>query len=138
MNDLRVVIDTNVVVSALLLRESLPRRALDAALSQGTILLSLETVAELDDVLRCPKFNRYISEDERIEFLAALVLTAEQVKIVDTFRVCRDPRDDKYLEAATNGHATHIMTGDKDLVALNPFHGIAIVTPQIFLEGLAE
>ncbi len=138
MSDLRVVVDANVIVSALLLRDSIPRRALDTVLFKGKLLLTLETVTELDDVLRRPKFNRYISEQERLEFLTALVLTAEQVRIVDTLQICRDPRDDKYLDVATNGRASHIITGDEDLLALNPFHGIAIITPQKFLDLLAE
>jgi predicted nucleic acid-binding protein len=47
---------------------------------------------------------------------------------------CRDPRDDKFLEAAVNGHADVLVSGDKDLLQLHPFRGIAILTPSDYLE----
>jgi predicted nucleic acid-binding protein len=72
MNDIRTVIDTSVVVSAVLLPRSVPRQAFDAAAARGKLLVSEATVAELDEVLRRSKFNRYISEEKRLEFLAAL------------------------------------------------------------------
>jgi uncharacterized protein len=59
---MRVVIDTGVVVSALLLPRSVPRQAFDAAASHGNLLVSEATIAELDEVLRRPKFDRYIPE----------------------------------------------------------------------------
>jgi uncharacterized protein len=73
MNELRVVIDTGVVVSAVLLPRSIPRQAFDAAADHGRLLLSNAIVAELDEVLRRAKFNRYTAEQERLEFLAALI-----------------------------------------------------------------
>ena len=48
-------------------------------------------------------------------------------------RACRDPDDDKLLELAVNGAADFIVTGDDDLLVMNPFRGIAIVTPAEFL-----
>lgn len=47
---------------------------------------------------------------------------------------CRDPKDDKFLELAVSGRATHIISGDTDLLTLNPFRGIAILPPRAFLE----
>lgn len=137
MNELRIVIDANVAVSAVLLRQSTPRQALDSALANGKLLISSATITELDEVLRRPKFNRYIAELERLEFLAALVLAAEQVDIVERVAVCRDVRDDKYLELAINGQATHIISGDEDLLVQHPFRGIAVLTPQVFLDNMA-
>jgi len=49
-------------------------------------------------------------------------------------RACRDSKDDKFLELAISGLATHVVTGDSDLLALNPFRGIQIISPQAFLE----
>ena len=78
-------------MSALLLPRSVPRQAFDAASAAGRLLVSEATVAELDEVLRRPKFNRYVSEESRLEFLAALVQQAEQVEvnqpIVETQRI---------------------------------------------------
>ena len=132
MNETRVVIDTNVVVSALLLPRSVPRQAFDMAAAGGKVLISEATVSELDEVLRRPKFNKYIPEEKRLDFLASLVKTAEQVEVTEQISVCRDPKDNKFLELAVCGRASHIVTGDADLHALHPFQGILIVTPQAF------
>jgi predicted nucleic acid-binding protein len=50
--------------------------------------------------------------------------------------MCRDPHDDKFLEVAVNGHADLIVSGDGDLLALNPFRNISIVTPAMFVQGV--
>lgn len=102
-SELRAVFDTNVTVSAVLLPRSVPRQAFDAVLERGTILISRATIIELDDVLRRPKFNRYVPEAERLEFLAALVREAEAVGVTETLAQCRDPQDDKFLELAVSG-----------------------------------
>ena len=66
--DLRVVFDTNVVISAMLLPLSIPRRALDRAMREGRLLISAATTTELDEVIHLPRFDKYLSEEERIEF----------------------------------------------------------------------
>ena len=95
--DLRVVLDTNVVISALLLRRSLTR------------------------------------QEERMEFLTAYVREATLVNVTETVKACRDPRDDKFLDLAVSGHATHIVTGDAGLLALHPFRKISILAPRLFM-----
>ena len=132
-SELRIVLDTNVVVSALLAHQSVPRQAFDRAAAEGTLLISAATIAELDEILRRPKFDKYLSEEQRLEFLAGLVREADVVDIVDSITDCRDPRDNKFLELAVSGRASHIITGDDDLLALHPFRESAIVTPQAFL-----
>jgi putative PIN family toxin of toxin-antitoxin system len=124
------VIDTGVAVSAVLLPRSVPRQSFDAAAARGRLLVSEATVAELDDVLRRAKFNKYVPEENRLEFLAALVREAEQVAVTAIITACRDAKDDKFLEVAVSGRASHILTGDADLLALHPFRGIAILTPH--------
>ena len=132
-SDLRAVIDTGVVVSAVLLPRSVPRQAFDLAAARGRLLVSNETIAELDEVLRRPKFDKYVSEARRLEFLAALLYEADLIDVVDVVADCRDPKDNKFLELALSGGASHIVTGDSDLIVLHPFRGIAIVSPQSFL-----
>ncbi|BAY06468.1 putative toxin-antitoxin system toxin component, PIN family [Anabaena cylindrica FACHB-243] len=56
------------------------------------------------------------------------------IEIVQRIKECRDPKDDKFLEVAINGNATHITTGDKDLLELHPFRGVDIITATQFLE----
>jgi len=131
--DLRVVFDTNVVISAMLLPLSIPRRALDRAMREGRPLLSAATTTELNEVIHLPKFDKYLSEEERIEFLTTLVREAELVNAVESVTGCRDPRDNKFLELAVSGRATHIVTGDSDLLVLHPFRGIIVVSPSTFL-----
>jgi putative PIN family toxin of toxin-antitoxin system len=121
---LRSVFDTNVLVSALLLKTSKPRQALDCALGKGKILLSFSTLAEINDVLGRKQFRRYIVEEEIRRFLAALTRDAEWVEIIVPIVACRDSKDDKFLELAVNGHADYIVTGDADLIALHPFRNI--------------
>jgi uncharacterized protein len=133
MNELRLVIDTGVVVSAVLLPRSIPRQAFDVAAERGQLLLSGATVAELDEVLRRQKFNKYTEEMRRLEFLAALIHQAEPIEISERINACRDPKDDKFLELAVNGRASHLISGDADLFVLDPYRGVTILTPQAFL-----
>lgn len=130
----RVVLDTNAIVSRLLLPESVPGKAVRKAVDQAELLVSEATLNELADVLAREKFNPYISIEERQEFLRLLGRIAEMVPIILAVYGCRDPQDDKFLELAVNGEANMIVTGDKNLLALNPFRGIAIVTPSVYLE----
>jgi uncharacterized protein len=131
--DLRVVLDTNVVISAMLLPLSVSRRAFDRVLQEGRPLISAPTTTELDEVIHRPRFDKYLTEEERIEFLATLVHEAELVDVVERVTDCRDPRDNKFLELAVSGRATHIVTGDSDLLALHPFRGISVVSSSAFL-----
>src|SRR5579863_9640873 len=104
----RIIFDTNVFVSAILLSFSLPRRAVDKALERGILLFSEATMNELADVLFREKLDRYASHAERQDFLAQLASAAEFVPIVASVRECRDPNDDKFLEVALNGRANLI------------------------------
>jgi len=131
---LRFVFDTNVLVSASLLPNSKPRKALDLALNQGKLLLSLAALAELCEVLSRKRFRRYINEEDIRTFIAVLTREAEWVDVDVRIAACRDPKDDKFLELAVIGEATYIISGDFDLLALTPFRGIPIITAQAFLE----
>lgn len=133
MSEVRTVIDTGVAVSAVLLPRSVPRQAFDAAAARGKLLVSEATVAELDEVLRRPKFNKYVPEEKRLEFLAALVRVGKLVEVTEVVTACRDAKDNKFLELAVSGRAGQILSGDDDLLALHPFRGIAVLTPQAFL-----
>jgi uncharacterized protein len=133
MSDFRFVLDTGVLISAVLLPRSVPRQAVDLAFVRGIVLASADTIEELDEVLRRPKFNRYIREEERLLFLSAFIRDAKVVDVTEKVKECRDPKDDKFLELAVSGHAACIVSGDSDLLVLNPFRGVAIFTPQEFI-----
>ena len=131
---MRCVFDTNVLVSALLLPDSKPRHALNRALREGRVLISFAALAELNEVLSRKRFRRYVDEEDVRSFLAALTREADWVDVGTQIQACRDPKDDKFLELAVSGQGTHIVTGDTDLLALNPFRGIEILPPHRFLE----
>jgi len=130
---LRFVFDTNVLVSAALLSNSKPRQALDLALKQGKLLISFASLAELCEVLSRKRFRRYIDEEDIRTFVAGLTHEAEWVEVHVQITACRDPKDDKFLELAVSGRSTCIVSGDSDLLALSPFQGIPILTPQALL-----
>jgi len=125
----RFVLDTNVLISALLLRRSVARQALGKALQEGRLLLPQETVEELHAVPQGREFERYVPDEERIEFITAFVREGIWVEIHERISACRDPRDDKFLELAVNGRALCVVIGDDDLLALHPFRGISITHP---------
>jgi uncharacterized protein len=130
---LRFVFDTNVLISALLLPASKPRLALDLALQTGELLLSLAVLQELAAVLARKQFRRYVTEEDVRSFLAALIRRSAFVDVDVHIAKCRDSKDDKFLELAVSGRATHIITGDTDLLALHPFQNTQILTPHAFL-----
>lgn len=134
----RFVFDTNVIVSALLFKTSVPRQALDRARTHGSLLLSLPTLQELNTVLNRSRFDKYIPQQERKLFLGLLLREVEQVAIVESVTDCRDPKDNKFLEVAINGQATCIISGDRDLLVLHPFRTIPILTPQAFLNHILQ
>ncbi|MBD1855058.1 MULTISPECIES: putative toxin-antitoxin system toxin component, PIN family [Leptolyngbya] len=129
----RYVFDTNVIVSSLLFKNSNPSKAFRYALQHGEVLLSLELLEELSDVLGREKFDRFITSEERDEFLETFVERATLIEVIERVQECRDPKDDKILELALNGQAEYIVSGDKDLLVLNPFREVNIVTVEEFV-----
>jgi hypothetical protein len=89
----------------------------------------------LEEVLRRPKFDRYVIREERQFFLSQLASTAEFVQIIQLVRECRDPKDDKFLEVALNGRADVIVTGDADLLGIHPWRGIEVLSPAKYLKN---
>jgi uncharacterized protein len=129
----RVVVDTNVLVSAVLFRSSQPAIALRKVIQHDTLLISQAIFEEWNGVLMRPKFDRYLAEALRIEFLETILDDTVWVEIQEPVVACRDPKDDKFLSLAVNGQADFIVTGDQDLLVLNPFRGVAILRPEEFL-----
>ncbi|WP_354635614.1 putative toxin-antitoxin system toxin component, PIN family [Planktothricoides raciborskii] len=134
----RFVIDTNVLISALLFKSSVPFRAMELAERQGIILYSEATLKELERVLNRPKFDKYLERAEKEIFLQKFIAVSLLVNVTETIAVCRDEKDNKFLELAVSGHANIIITGDLDLLELNPFQSIEILTPDRFVDRLAR
>ncbi len=128
---MRVVVDTNIFVSAALKESSWPRVVVRWLDRFGGLLKSAATEHQAIEVLQRPYFASrllpsYLDEVRRI------FAKAELVKISERIAVCRDPTDDKFLELAVNGRADVVVTGDLDLLVLHPFRDIPIITPAAF------
>jgi putative PIN family toxin of toxin-antitoxin system len=136
---IRAVIDTNVIVSGLIKPESRSGRILRAFRDGAFVLLvSSELLKELSAVLQYPKIRKKYGIDRSArEALSALIaLRGEIVPPAERVRVCRDPDDDRILEAALAGKADFLVTGDADLSVLGRFRGTHIVGPKDFLKRL--
>ena len=129
----RVVIDTNVLISGLFSTTSTPALAVEKAITKAQLVATSETLRELIETLLLPKFDRYVSRESRERLLERVASLVDIVEVLQQVRASRDSKDDKFLEAAVNGRANVLVTGDRDLLDLNPFRGIAIVTPVDYL-----
>jgi putative PIN family toxin of toxin-antitoxin system len=130
--------DTNILVSRLLFRHSLPAEALRHAMSRYRLLISSETLIELGAVLSRPKFDRYLPLADRLGFFDRLRRIAVHIRDIPPIAVCRDPKDDKFLALALAGRASFLLTGDDDLLSLHPFRGISILSPRQYLDLAAR
>ena len=133
MQNKRFVADTNILVSAALIRHSLPWQAVNQMEKRGKILYSEATLLELQTVLNRKKFDKYLTPEEKQQFIFKFVEKAELVNITETITDCRDPKDNKFLELAVSGKADLLITGDQDLLILNPFRTIQIIIVADFL-----
>lgn len=131
---INVVIDTNIIISAALSKNSTPDKALNYVIDNALLLISKDTYAELCEKLHGAKFDKYVSLESRLLFLEKLRSVAEWIDIERKITACRDVKDDKFLEVAVNGHADFIVTGDKDLLVLHPFESVEILTAAEFLK----
>jgi uncharacterized protein len=134
---MRVVVDTNVFISAALKEKTPPETAVHLAAASHLLLKSTITEGELFVTLGRPRLAPLIPPDF-LDWLHDLMEAAELVKITERIAACRDPKDDKFLELAVNGHADVVITGDSDLLVLNPFRGVPIITPADFVQDGAR
>ncbi|MGO9019489.1 MAG: putative toxin-antitoxin system toxin component, PIN family [Syntrophobacteraceae bacterium] len=130
---MRVVVDTNVLVSAALSAKSSPAVAVYLAEHRCILLKSTETEQELFQVVAREQLARLIAPPF-LDWLSMLLDAAELVTITERVTECLDPKDDKFLELALNGRADIIISGDHHLLTLDPFRGIPIVKPAAFVQ----
>lgn len=135
MNAVAVVLDTNTLVSAALLSNSIARQVFDKARSPSyQLICSVPCFAELADVLLRPKFRKYLTEAEARLFLSTAEKQFRFVSVECVITACRDAKDNKLLELATDADASLLVTGDADLLVLHPFRNIQILTLAMFLD----
>jgi uncharacterized protein len=125
---MRVVIDTNIWISALLSRYL--RDLIQAILIEDriSILFSSALITEIESVVKRPKIKKYINENDASAFLDILVSRGELIEVRTEIKICRDPKDDFILALCKDGNADYLITGDKDLLILNPFEDTQIMT----------
>jgi uncharacterized protein len=127
------VFDTNVLVSAAL-GEGNCRKAFDIAQEKSQLARTEKTFLELARTLEKPRLQKYLKVEDKIDFLSNFLLLAKVFATDEKITACRDPKDDMFLELAISCRADAIISRDGDLLSLNPFRGIPIITVANFLK----
>lgn len=133
---MRIALDTNLYVSALLNVESVPAQVFLHVIHHHQLLLSEALLDELYNVLQRAKFRPYFSTEEAAVFLQRVQESGAVIQPTATITACRDAKDNHLLELAVSGNADYLITGDDDLLVLNPFQGVKILTPAAWSETL--
>lgn len=136
---MRAVVDTNILVRSVIKPQGSVGPVLQRLRRRDyVLLLSRATLDELVDVLHRPRLReKYgLSESTLRAVIRLIVLRSELVQPHQRIAICRDPKDDMFLEVAVAGQADVIVSGDDDLLILNPYAGIPIVSPSHFLAML--
>lgn len=131
---MKVIFDTNVLISAILMEGSVADLALTKATQLCDIISSEEIFSELVEKILLPKFDKYVSIEKRKRFLQSFEIMASFYKPNQNIVACRDPKDNIFLELAVEASANFIISGDTDLLILNPFRYTQIISPKDFLE----
>lgn len=132
---LKVVIDTNIWISFLLTKDF---EKLDKLFNhkQIELLFSQELLEEFVAVAQRPKFSRYFSLEDLQSLLIQLSFKAKYISVISSVEVCRDEKDNFLLSLVKDGNATHLITGDNDLLILKTFGTAKIITITEFLAKL--
>lgn len=129
---MKIVVDTNVLISGIFFG-GFPRRILTSIISrQLTACATTEIINEYEEIVE-EMVNRKQGHLNRT-ILAPLIQTMEIIEPVSHIEVCRDPDDDKFLECAKDSHALYVVSGDKDLLVIEKYENIQIVTAKDFCE----
>lgn len=129
----KFIFDTNTFVSLAFFPSLTIRGAVKKAETLGEIILSYDTLSELEGVLLRKKFDKYLSIEDRLEFISRVETRYRVIKTALTLSDCRDPKDNKFLELAISVKASALITGDQDLLVLHPFRNVPIIKPSDFL-----
>lgn len=132
----RVIFDTNALISAVINPGSFPSFVFEYAKAHDCLFCSSDTLAELRRVVDLPKFASYRRRygDSRESFFSDYQATAQLVEVTETATECRDEDDNKFLSLALSVDADIIVSGDGDLLVLNPYKNIRILTIRQYAE----
>lgn len=130
-----LVIDTNLLISAMISPNSIIHEVLEKVLENYVIYNSEQTIDEFLEVAKREKFLKFFKDlSKRDEFINFVIGSTKIIEPTHTVIDCRDPKDNKFLEIALTCQAVYLVSGDKDLLTLNPYQGTKIVTANEFLE----
>jgi putative PIN family toxin of toxin-antitoxin system len=138
INPFKVVIDTNVWIGGLLTRTGTAALLTRHVVQTGQAVFSAQTFAELKDRVWRPKFDRYVTLEQRKNFLSDMESSALWVEVpraLSATAYCRDAADDMFIHTAQAAHATWLVTGDEDLLCPHPLGALQIVTPRAALDA---
>ena len=137
MGKKKAVLDTNILISALGWKGN-PNQVFDRIVKREVeLVISDKQFNELSEALDYPKFQ--FTEEQKDRFESLILEIATFVKPLEKIDVIKnDPDDNMHLEAAVAGNVKYIVTGDPDLLDLNEFRGIKILTPKEFLELIKQ
>ncbi|MBN4056117.1 putative toxin-antitoxin system toxin component, PIN family [Rhodothermus sp. AH-315-K08] len=130
----RFVVDTNVLISSVIVDGGKAQQSLLKAADNGHYLISMETFAELREVLYRKRFNRFINNRGREQFLQDYLAKCVIVPVTDDLKACSDPKDDMFVDLAVSGKADFVITGNLKDFPRSPFKGVQIMSPAGFLE----
>ena len=129
----RVVFDTNALISALILPNSISAKALRSAVERFEVIVSKATWQEFEQKMQKTSLERYFpSTQNRDAAIHTLNRIVTHIAVRSVVTDCRDPKDNPFLELALDGTAETIVSGDSDLLVLNPWRGIRIQSPGDF------
>ena len=130
----RVVFDTSTLIGVMLKPQSLPAQVFYHAAKYHRLVASSETIDELVEVTLRDKLDRFRKREERLTVLAYYQSLVMVVPITEVMTDCRDEKDNKFLSAAVSGQVDLLVSSDDDLLVLNPYRGIPVLTPRQYAE----
>jgi len=129
------VFDTNALISAHLLEKSESRKAYNKAVDKGVLLYFAATFDEFAKTFIRSKFEKYLPLERRMSVIGEFQARGALIEVRLSVKASRDPKDNKFLELAVASNASCIVTGDKDLLILNPFRTIPILNAGDFFNN---
>jgi putative PIN family toxin of toxin-antitoxin system len=136
---MKIVFDTNVLISALITTGKPKELFNKAAQGQIQLIISKSILKEFSQVAENPRIRKYANEEDVIGFVRVINRVAKIVNVTSQFKAVKeDPDDDIVVRTAFDGKASYIVSGDKHLLSLGTFRGIKILTADEMLTLLKE
>jgi len=133
---MKVVLDTNVLISALI-KAGKPRELFFRLAKERMLVLSRQILDEFLEVAEDQRIMKYVTEQEKTVFLISLRDATTMVEVKSKFRAVKaDPNDNVFVNTAYDGKADYIVSGDNHLLSLKDFKGVKIVTIDTMLNLL--